>query len=100
MDVMRGWNPASSETELYAKLLGLLLQHWVLLTCDGWQRADRSLVKSGQAIREYARLLCLIWQEAYVLACVCMLIAHAVAATGHLASHSHHRSFASYACSA
>jgi hypothetical protein len=51
LDETRGWNPARSETELSAKLLGLLLAHWVLLA-TAWQWADRSLVKAGQTIRE------------------------------------------------
>ena len=50
-DATRGWNPARIETALSAKLLGLLLAHWVLLA-TAWQWADRSLVKAGQTIRE------------------------------------------------
>ena len=45
LDETRGWNAGRIETEVYAKLLGLLIEHWLLLR-TGWQWADRSLVKA------------------------------------------------------
>jgi Transposase DDE domain len=39
--------------ELYAKLVAMILQHWVLLV-SGWEHVDRSLVKMAQTIRRYA----------------------------------------------
>jgi hypothetical protein len=39
--------------ELYAKLVAMIIQHWVLLV-SGWEHADRSLVKMAQAVRRYA----------------------------------------------
>ena len=42
--------------EVYAKLLGQLLQHWIILV-SCWDCPDRSLVKAAQTIRKYA--LCL-----------------------------------------
>lgn len=99
LDETRGWNPARIETELYAKLLGLLIEHWLLLT-TGWQWADRSLVKAGQIIREYARGLCLVWTECVALTRVCDLIARSLAVAGRIGSHMHQRSAASYAQSA
>jgi hypothetical protein len=42
--------------ELYAKLIGLVLQHWCLvLGC--WSCLERSLTKAGRVVREYAPLL-------------------------------------------
>lgn len=39
--------------ELYAKLLGLLIQHWaILIGC--WENPDRSLTKAVKTIRSYA----------------------------------------------
>jgi hypothetical protein len=99
LDETRGWNPARIETELYAKLLGLLIEHWLLLT-TGWQWADRSWVKAGQIIREYARSLCLVWDDGAALTQVCDRIARSLAVTGRIRSHCHHRSAASYAQSA
>ena len=37
--------------ELYAKLIGILLQHW-LIVLFAWQDAERSLVKLTQVIRD------------------------------------------------
>jgi hypothetical protein len=45
-------------TEVFAKLLALLVQHWVLLT-GCWANPDRSLVKAAQTLRAHAlHLLC------------------------------------------
>lgn len=38
--------------ELYAKLVAMVVQHWVLLV-SGWEHADRSLVRMAQAVRRY-----------------------------------------------
>jgi Transposase DDE domain len=99
LDETRGWNPARLETELYAKRLGLLLAHWVLLA-TAWQWADRSLVKAGQTIREYGRCLCLSWRDLVHLTLVGDLIAQSLAHSGRIRSHCHHHSAAFYAQSA
>ena len=39
--------------ELYAKLIGMVLQHW-LMVLFAWQNAQRSLVKLAQAVRDTA----------------------------------------------
>ena len=39
--------------ELYAKLVAMIVQHWVVLV-SGWEHVDRSLVKMAQTIRQYA----------------------------------------------
>jgi len=42
--------------EFYAKLLGMLIQHWILiLSC--WSVPDRSLVKAAKTVRKFALLL-------------------------------------------
>ena len=53
LDESRSENPWRQLCEIYAKLLGLILQHWILLT-HGWQDPARSLVKAGQVIRAHA----------------------------------------------
>lgn len=51
-----GAKPWRILVELYAKLLGLIVQHWLLLaTC--WRRPDRSLPKAAAAIRRHAPLM-------------------------------------------
>lgn len=99
LDETRGWNAARIETELYAKLLGLLIEHWLLLR-TGWQWADRSLVKAGQSIRAYARCLCLVWTDHQALTHLCDVIARSLAVIGRIGSHCHQRSAAYYAHSA
>jgi hypothetical protein len=53
VDKSRSHKPYRILCEVYAKLLALLIQHWILLTC-GWQYPNRSLVKAGQTIRRHA----------------------------------------------
>jgi hypothetical protein len=96
LDETRGWNPARIEVEWYAKLLGLLVQHWVLLT-TGWQWANRSLVKAGQTIREFARCLCRDWRDPARLRRLLDQIAQSVAIAGRIGSHCHQHSAAFYA---
>jgi len=53
VDEWRSANPWRILTELYAKLLAALVQHWlVLVGC--WHHPDRSLVKASQAIQAQA----------------------------------------------
>lgn len=56
LDESRSQKPWRVLTEFYAKLLALVIQHWVLiLGC--WAFPNRSLVKAAQTIREQAALL-------------------------------------------
>lgn len=43
--------------EVYAKLIAVVIQHWLLLL-GCWQRPDRSLVRAAQTVREHA--VCLL----------------------------------------
>lgn len=43
-------------TEVYAKLLALLIQHWLILTAS-WADPAHSLVKAAQVVRAHASLL-------------------------------------------
>ena len=96
LDETRGWKPERIEVEWYAKLLGLLVQHWVVLT-TGWQWADRSLVKAGQIIREYTRCLCLDWHDPARLRRLLERIAQSLAVAGRIGSQCHKHSAAFYA---
>jgi len=42
--------------ELYAKLLAMLVQHWIMVA-SCWAYPDRSLVKGAQTVRGYALML-------------------------------------------
>jgi hypothetical protein len=52
IDEWRSEKPWRIMCELYAKLLVMVIQHWILLT--GWQYPDRSLFKSVKTIRKHA----------------------------------------------
>jgi Transposase DDE domain len=93
LDETRGWKPERIETEFYAKLLGLLIQHWLVLTV-GWHWIERSLVKIGQAIRESIRAFCLVWQEREHLASFCTRLTRSSEKTARISSHCHQESTA------
>jgi len=58
LDTWRSAKPLRILTEIYAKLLGLLITHWVtLLEC--WQAPNRSVVQAGQVMRWMAPVLAL-----------------------------------------
>ncbi len=54
--VSRSTKPWHVLCEVYAKLLGLLVQHW-LLVAGGWHHAARSLWKAAPAVRVHALVL-------------------------------------------
>jgi Transposase DDE domain len=67
VDESRSQKPDRILCEVYAKLLGLLIQHW-LLVAHGWQHANRSWFKAGQTIRQHSlRLGCALASLAQML---------------------------------
>jgi hypothetical protein len=74
VDDWRSANPWRILCEVYAKLLGALLQHWLLVaTC--WQDADRSPVKAAATIRDHALLVAYALRGAFDLTRVLDLLA-------------------------
>lgn len=63
----RSANPERILCELYAKLLAVLLQHWVLLVAC-WAIADRSLVRTAKPMRDAALLILLTLTDPGALA--------------------------------
>lgn len=59
IDESRSGKPWRILTEVYAKLLGMVVQHWVLLT-SCWSFADRSLRKASSMIRAQALNLAIV----------------------------------------
>jgi hypothetical protein len=51
LDESRSGKPWRILCELYAKLLGMVVQHWLLLS-GCWSQADRSLVKASRVVRQ------------------------------------------------
>jgi hypothetical protein len=58
VDEWRTGNATRILCELYAKLVGCVLQHWLLLD-PCWSQANRSLVHAAAAVRSYAVCLAL-----------------------------------------
>jgi hypothetical protein len=56
IDEWRSKNPWRILCEVYAKLVAMIIQHWVLLV-SCWSYPDRSLVKGAQIVRSYAIML-------------------------------------------
>jgi Transposase DDE domain len=62
VDEWRSTQPWRILCEVYAKLIGLLLQHWlVVLGC--WANADRSLRKATATAQRYGRRITAAWGE-------------------------------------
>ena len=79
LDESRSTNPWRILCEVYAKLLALLIQHWLLLlSC--WQFPDRSLTKAIHTVRQFALTVALAWPSrsalTRVLKAVCRSLAH------------------------
>ena len=53
VDESRSAKPWRVLCEVYAKLLAMVVQHWLILT-GCWAYPDRSLVKAAQTIRKHA----------------------------------------------
>lgn len=62
LDESRGQRPARVLAELYAKFIGLLIQHWLLLT-GCWQAPERSLPKAAKLVRAAAGELALLMRR-------------------------------------
>ncbi len=52
LDESRSANPWRILCEVYAKLVALVIQHWILLSCC-WQNPNRSLTKAVKTIQGY-----------------------------------------------
>jgi hypothetical protein len=61
IDEWRSEKPYRILCELYAKLVVMIIQHWILLT--SWQYPDRSLFKSVKTIRKHAMSLAMAFSS-------------------------------------
>jgi hypothetical protein len=59
----RSTKPVHLMCELYAKLLGCVVSHW-LLVLGCWHIPDRSLAQADQVVRQHTRLLALTFDDA------------------------------------
>ena len=78
-DEWRSHKPWRILCELYAKLIGVLIQHWLLLV-SRWDEPHRSLVKAAKAVRSHAIMLAYADVEAlslpFVLEQLCRAAKH------------------------
>jgi hypothetical protein len=88
LDVSRSLNPSRILTELFAKLLGVLIQHWlILLGC--WHCPFRSLTKAAQTIRKFAFALALTFAAPLLFSLVLSAIQFALSACRLNPRHTH-----------
>ena len=80
IDHWRSEKPWRILCELYAKLIGMIVQHWLLLT-GAWENPARSLVKAAKTIRRHAmQVACAVASgELQRLIEVCQMIASCLA---------------------
>ena len=52
LDEWRSQKPWRILCEVYAKLIGVLLQHWILLA-SGWRFGKKSVFKAARAVRKH-----------------------------------------------
>lgn len=76
VDEWRSQKPMRILCELFAKLIGLLIQHWLLLS-SCWQEPHRSLGKAAKAVRSHALMLAYGLVEAISLPFVLQQMQHA-----------------------
>jgi hypothetical protein len=69
IDTWRTANPWRILAEVYAKLIGCVIQHW--LTTDTWVHPDRSLTNAAQVVRDHAvRLICALGSRRQLAAAI------------------------------
>lgn len=79
LDEWRSQHPHRIHCELFAKLIALIIQHWVILT-GGWTHPDRSLVRQASIIRDHALLLALRLHRPRLLRRSLTMVVHRLAA--------------------
>jgi hypothetical protein len=62
LEERRSSKPYRILCEVYAKLIGVIVTHWLSLL-SGWEEGERSLVKASQVVRHYGlSMILLLWQ--------------------------------------
>lgn len=75
----RSQNPWRILCEIYAKLLAMIIQHWIFLI-SFWQHPDRSLTKAARTVQKFALPLALVTHSIPRLREVISVIDHCLAA--------------------
>jgi hypothetical protein len=74
IDESRSQKPWRILCETYAKLLGMVVQHWLLLV-GCWSHADRSLMKASHTVRRYALPLVVALPDSHLVYGIMSLVA-------------------------
>ena len=78
VDVSRSQNPWRVLCEVYARLLALLVQHWLFVCCC-WQYPQRSLGKASQTLARLALSLAAAFGSRQVLLAMIAVLARCLA---------------------
>jgi hypothetical protein len=70
IDESRAHKPWRVLCETYAKLLGMVVQHWILLV-SCWSHVDRSLVKASRIVRDHAIQMVMVLSKRHL---VCQIL--------------------------
>jgi hypothetical protein len=81
LDESRSEKPWRILCEVYAKLVGLVVQHWIMLT-SAWARPDRSSLKAGKTIRAHALHLATAFAQSQSALCQALAIVQRCIASG------------------
>jgi hypothetical protein len=79
IDESRSGKPWRILCEVYAKLLGMVVQHWILLV-SCWSQVARSLVKASRSVRKQAAMLVAVLPNGQLVCVVLELIRKALQA--------------------
>jgi len=79
IDQWRSKNPQRILCEFYAKLLAMLVLHWVLLL-GSWSRVDRSMFKAAQTVQSHALHVMLSLERVSLLRAALLVLEHTLAA--------------------
>lgn len=79
LDTHRSADPVRQLIELFARLLGVVLGHWVVVT-TGWQHGRLSLVKAARVVREFVPVLLAVWRDPAAVAMALERLSRRVAA--------------------
>lgn len=83
IDEWRSAKPWRILTEVYAKLLAMVIQHWMLVVTS-WHYPERSMVKGAQTVRAHACYLACVFHDADQRAVALASIERCLAAGGRI----------------
>ncbi|MDQ2787332.1 MAG: IS4 family transposase [Chloroflexota bacterium] len=83
IDEWRSTKPWRILTEVYAKLLAMVIQHWIVVVTS-WQYPQRSMVKGAQTVRAHACYLACVFADADQLATAFASIERCLVAGGRI----------------